>query len=72
MQLLAIGVAGGKLKTDHLVLSTKATARPSRSVDMAAISPPSISDRDKAREVHEHGLEVYCPFYKVKADSHRL
>ena len=71
MQLLAIGVAGGNEKTDHLVLSTRATARPSRSVDMAAISPPSISDRDKAQAIHERVLGVCCPFCKVKADIHR-
>ncbi len=47
--LLAMGVDGGKAKTEYLVLSTRAAARPVLSVDMAAISPPSISDRDKAR-----------------------
>ena len=46
---LAIGVAGGNANTEYLVLSTSAAAIPARSVDMAAISPPSISDRDKAR-----------------------
>ena len=54
MTLLAIGVGGGKLKTDHLVLSIKAVAIPARSVDMAAISPPSISDQDKVQAIHEH------------------
>jgi hypothetical protein len=71
MTLLAIGVAGGNANTEYLVLSTRAAAIPARSVEMAAISPPSISDRDKVQAIHEHVLEVYCPFYKVKADNHR-
>ena len=55
MTLLAIGVAGGKLKTDHLVLSIKAVAIPALSVDMAAmVNQSSISDRDKAPIIHEH------------------
>ena len=71
MQLLAIGVLGGNENTDHLVLSTRAVAIPSLSVDMAAISPPSISDREKGQVIRVHELEGYCPFCKVKADSHR-
>ena len=54
MQLFAIGVLGGNEKTDHLELSISAVAKPALSVDMAAISPPSISDRDKAQAIHEH------------------
>jgi hypothetical protein len=57
--LLAMGVDGGNEKTEYLVLSTSAAAIPARSVDMAAISPPSISDRDKVRAIHEHALEGY-------------
>ena len=70
-QLFAMGVGGGKLKTDHLALSIRAVANPARSVDMAAISPPSISDQDKAQAIHERVLGVCCPFCKVKADSHQ-
>ena len=71
MQLLAIGVLGGNENTDHLVLSTRAVAIPSRSVDMAAISPPSISDQEMAPINRVHGLEGCCPFCKVMADSRR-
>jgi hypothetical protein len=39
-RLLAIGVAGGKLKTDHLVLSVSAAAIEARRVVIAGISPP--------------------------------
>tara|TARA_R110000868_G_scaffold57524_1_gene177527 strand:- start:435 stop:551 length:117 start_codon:yes stop_codon:yes gene_type:complete len=35
--LLAIGVAGGKEKTDQTVLSTRAAAIVARSVDIAAV-----------------------------------
>jgi hypothetical protein len=39
-KLLAIGLAGGKLKTDHLVLSVSAAAIVDRRVVIAGISPP--------------------------------
>ena len=71
MTLFAIGVAGGNEKTEYFVLSVRAAAIPARRVDMAAISPPSISDQDKARGVHGRELEEYCPCDKEKADSHR-
>jgi hypothetical protein len=38
--LLAMGVDGGKAKTEYFVLSVRAEAMPARSVEMAAISPP--------------------------------
>ena len=72
MTLLAIGVAGGNEKTEYFVLSVRAAAIPARRVDMAAISPPSISDQDKVQVIHEHALEEYCPCGKEKAGSHRL
>lgn len=37
---LAIGVAGGKLNTEYLVLSTRAAARVALRVDIAVISRP--------------------------------
>ena len=47
MTALGITVAGGNEKTEYFVLSVSAAAIPARSVEMAAISPPSISDQDK-------------------------
>ncbi len=67
----ATTVAGGNEKTEYFVLSVRAEASPARSVEMAAISPPSISDQDKAQEGHEHEREEYCPCDKEKADSHQ-
>ncbi len=71
MTLLAIGVEGGNENTDHLVLSTRAEAMPARSVEMAAISPPSISDQDKAQEGHGLSRGVCYPSDKGLADIHR-
>ncbi len=69
--LFAIGVDGGNEKTEYFVLSVRAAAIPARSVDMAAISPPSISDRDKERAVHEHERARCYPCDKEMARSHR-
>ena len=69
--LFAIGVAGGNEKTEYLVLSVRAEAIPARSVDMAAISPPSISDQDKERSIREREPEGYYPCDKAKVDTHR-
>ena len=71
MTLLAIGVAGGNEKTEYFVLSVRADAIPARSVEMAAISPPSISDQDTAREGHEREQVKCCPCGRGLADSHR-
>ena len=71
MTLFAIGVAGGNEKTEYFVLSVRAVARPARSVEMADISPPSISDRGKAQAIHEREQEGYYPCDKEKADNHR-
>ena len=71
MTLLAIGVAGGNENTEYFVLSVRAEASPARRVDMAAISPPSISDQDKEREGHGRERGGYCPCDKEKVDSHR-
>ncbi len=67
----ATTVAGGNEKTEYFVLSVRAEASPARSVDMAAISPPSISDQDKAREGHGREREECYPCDKEKADIHR-
>ena len=69
--LLGITVAGGKLNTEYFVLSVSAEAIPARSVDMAAISPPSISDQDKALVSHEREQVKCCPCGKGLAGSHR-
>jgi len=53
-QLFAIGDGGGKLKTDHLLLSIKAVAILARSVDMAAISPASILGLKMGQAIREH------------------
>ena len=69
--LFAIGVDGGNEKTEYFVLSVRAAAIPARSVEMAAISPPSISDQDMEQVGHEHELAMCCPCGKGLADSHQ-
>ena len=69
--LLAITVAGGNENTEYFVLSVSAEAIPALSVDMAAISPPSISDQDMEQEGLGHVLKVYCPCGTDLGRSHR-
>ena len=67
----ATTVAGGNEKTEYFVLSVRAAASPARSVDMAAISPPSISDQDMEQAIHEREQVKCYPSDKDLADSHR-
>ena len=69
--LLAITVAGGNEKTEYFVLSVSAEAMPARSVEMAAISPPLIADRDKEQVIHEREQVKYCPCDMEKEHNHR-
>ena len=69
--LLGITVAGGNENTEYFVLSVSAAAIPARSVDMAAISPPSISDQDMERASHEHERARCYPCDTEMARSHR-
>lgn len=54
--LFAIGVGGGKLKTEQSESSTKAAATVARKVDIAAtmVSQPSSEDLSKEQVSHEH------------------
>ena len=71
MQLLAIGDGGGNEKTEYFVLSVRAAAIPARSVEMAAISPPSISDQDTEQVSHERERAKCYPCGKGLAGNHR-
>ncbi len=63
--LLAIGVAGGKEKTDQSELSTSAAAIVARRVEIAAmVSQPCYADRDMVRVSHEREQVECCPFDK--------
>ena len=71
--LLAIGVAGGKLKTDQRVLSTSAAAIVARRVDMAAVmvSQPSSQGLNKEQVIHERERVKCYPCDKDLEHSHQ-
>jgi len=72
--LLAIGVAGGKEKTDHKALSTSDAAIVARRVEIAAVmvSQPSSADLGKVRASHEREPVKCYPYDKDLEHSHRL
>ena len=72
--LLAIGVAGGKEKTDHKALSTSDAAIVARRVEIAAVmvSQPCCADREMEKASHEREQVKCYPCDKGLEHSHRL